>query len=190
AQPAQAFSDLCCPAASVDASRNGGIGRSGWVLYQTPTNWEFRLGGGDNGYTVVVDGGAPPLISDWNHVVGVYDGANASLYFNGQLAAGPIPAIGFLPNTNISIPLRIGATTFPNRAFDGWVDEVAFYGQALAADRVAAHYNTASSNPASYEAQVLADQPIGYWHLDEPAYVPPGVLPTAVNLGFLGSAAN
>jgi hypothetical protein len=189
AMPAQAFTDVFCPAASVDASLNSGNSRFGWVLYGAATNWEFRLGAGFDGYAVTNDGGSV-AVGEWNHVVGVYDGANALLYVNGQLAGGPIPAPGFAPNTNITIPLRIGATTFPNRTFDGWVDEVAFYGTALAADRILAHYNSGSSDPGSYAAEVLSDQPLGYWHLDEPPYSPPGPLPAAVSSGFWGSAGN
>jgi pro-kumamolisin-like protein/concanavalin A-like lectin/glucanase superfamily protein/BACON domain-containing protein len=189
AKPSAAVSDFFSPAGSVDASLNGGNSRFGWIFYQTPTAWEFRLGGGLNGYALVLDGGAP-LIGAWNHLVGVFDGANASLYVNSILFAGPTPVSGFSPNTNIAIPLRLGAPTFPNRTFDGWVDEVAFYPNALGADRIAAHYATASTSPSGYPAQVLADNPLGFWHLDEPPYPTPGWLPTALNVGFLGSAAN
>jgi hypothetical protein len=189
AQPSVAVSDSFCPAASVDASLNAGNARFGWVLYQTPTTWEFRLGGGLNGYALILDGGSP-LIGAWNHLVGVYDGANASLYVNGQLFSGPTPVGGFAPNTNIAVPLRLGATTFTNRTFDGWVDEVALYPVALGASRIAAHYSTGSTSPGGYAAQVLSDNPVGYWHLDEPPYPVPGPLPAALNVGFLGSAAN
>jgi hypothetical protein len=189
AKPAQVVSDLFCAAASVAAWPEVEGSRFGWVFYQAAGAWEFRLGGGLGGYAATNSGGSP-LIGAWNHLVGVYDGANASLYANGQLVAGPTMVSGFLLNTNIHIPLRFGATTFPNRSFDGSVDEVAFYTNVLGADRIAAHYNTASSNPSLYAAQVLADQPAGYWHLDEPAYVGPGPLPVAVNLGFLRSEAD
>ncbi len=190
AKPARVVSDLFCPAASVDASQNGGLSRFGWIFYQTPAStWEFRVGG-FNGYVLTNSSGSAE-IGAWNHLVGVYDGANASFYVNGQLVEGPSVATGFSPNTNNTIPLRLGATTLTNRTFDGWVDEVAFYANALGADRIAAHYNTASSDVSGYAAQVLADQPLGYWHLDEPAYATPGgLLPGALNLGWLGSAAN
>src|SRR5262249_29389877 len=45
-------------------------------------------------------------------------------------------------------------------------------------------------NVNGYAAQVLADQPVGYWHLDEPEYSMPDALPAAIAFGFLGSAAN
>jgi len=189
AQPAREVVDLLCVAASVDGSQNAGNGRFGWVLYQGPSAWEFRLGEGLNGYATINSGGLP-LIGAWNHVVGVYDGVSASLYVNGQAVSGPSPVSEFAPNANLGVPLRIGATTFPNRTFDGWVDEVAFYAAALDSDRIAAHYNMGSTNAVEYAAEVLADRPVGYWHLDEPAYSSSGPLPVAINLGLLGGAAD
>jgi hypothetical protein len=188
AMPAQAVYDLYCPASSVDLSQNGQLSRFGWVIYQWADAWDFRVGN-INGY-IVTNRSSAPIIGSWNHLVGVYDGANISLYLNGQLADGPSPAPGFTANTNFTVPLRFGATTLTNREFNGWVDEAAFYNYALGADRIADHYNTGSSNPGSYAAEILADQPLGYWHLDEAPYSPPATLPVAVNLGYLGSGAN
>src|SRR5229473_508104 len=93
----RASPEFFCPAASVDTVTNVDASRFGWVFYQTPTNWEFRVGGGLNGYAAVINGGGSPPIGAWNHVVGLYDGANASLYVNGQLVAGPSAVSGFAP---------------------------------------------------------------------------------------------
>jgi hypothetical protein len=190
AMPAQPTSDFYSPACSVDSTQNGGNSRFGWVIYQSSTGWKFMLGG-LGGY-VVTDAGGAYQTNVWHHLVGVYDGTNATLYQNGQVIAGPTLANGFAPNTNSGVPLRLGATTLTNRTYDGWLDEVAFYTNALSAAHVAAHYHAATTNKSGYARQILADHPVGYWHLDEPAYTAPdpSTLPVALNIGSLSAAAN
>jgi hypothetical protein len=96
---------------------------------------------------------------------------------------------------NDARPFRIGTTCFDgllgdigtyagNRGFDGWLEEVAFYGAALSANDIAAHYSAATTNGAGYASLVLANNPIGYWRLGEPGN------PPAVNLGSLGTNAD
>ena len=183
------------PDFSIDANN-----RSGWLFYQIYTNtWQFRVGGEHSSYIATITGGQVQA-NVWHHIVGVYDGANVSLYVNGQKAAGPTPAPGFNPNTRRT--LRIGGSLFNggldasrtdgNRGFDGWVDEVAVYASALSASEIAAHHDAATTNNAGYAAQILASNPVGYWHLDEPVYTPPdpSALPLASNSGTLGAAAN
>ena len=121
----------------------------------------------------------------WHHLAGVYDGVNAWFYVDGALVGGPVSASGFGPNG--TQPLRIGATTIPNRTFMGGVDEVAFYNTALSATTIAAHHAAATTNNAGYGAQILTSNPLGYWHLDE-LPVPPPL--QAVNLGALAPNAN
>jgi hypothetical protein len=135
-----------------------------------------------SGYTATLTGGTAQA-NVWQHICGVYDGANATLYVNGQLVAGPTSAAGFAPNQ--LQPLRLGATTLPNRTYDGWLDEVAVYSRALPAGTIAAHYSAASTNNSHYGTQILSDAPIAYWHLDDPVYVAPaaGALPVAFNSG-------
>ncbi|HXP61131.1 MAG TPA: LamG-like jellyroll fold domain-containing protein [Dongiaceae bacterium] len=187
-KPAQIPSDLFCPAAAVDLTQNGGLSRLGWVFYQATNTWQFRLGG-SNGYTATLSGGSAQT-NLWHHLAGVYDGANASLYVNGQKVAGPTSAAGFIPNQDV--PLRLGATTIPNRTYDGWVDEVAFYTKALSPAAVAAHYSAVTTNSSRYHTQILAANPVGYWTLDGPAYTAPALdaLPQALNLGTLAPDAN
>jgi Concanavalin A-like lectin/glucanases superfamily/Pro-kumamolisin, activation domain len=190
AKPNQTPTDFFCPVSSIDDSENGNAARFGWVFYEATGNqWVFRLGN-SSGYVAVLAGGTVET-NVWQHVAGVYDGTNASLYVNGALAAGPTSAAGFSPNANLAVTLRIGATSFGNRTFDGAVDEVAVYTNALSGNTIAAHYHAATTNNAGYGAQILASQPVGYWHLDEPAYVAPapGTLPTAFNIGSLSYLA-
>ena len=185
-KPAQLTPDLFCPAASMDASQNGGNSRMGWLFYQASgATWQFRIGN-LSGYTATLSGGTVQS-NAWHHLAGVYDGTNASLYVNGVRVAGPTPG-GFVPNG--SAAFRLGATTIPNRTFDGWVDEVVFYTNALGSSVLAAHYGAATTNNAGYAAQILASGPVGYWHLDEPAITNNGALPVAVNIGSLAPNAN
>ena len=183
--PAQFTTDLFCPLSSVDSTQNGGTSRSGWLFYQNTNTWQFRVGGFAGYAAIASGGGVQPNV--WQHIVGVYDGVNATLYVNGQNVSGAVSASGFAPNG--SLPLRIGATTIPNRTYDGRVDEAAFYTKALSATTIAAHYNAATTNNAGYGAQILASAPAGYWHLDE---LTPGsgVLPVATNIGSLAPNGN
>jgi hypothetical protein len=185
-KPAQLTPDLFCPAASLDTSQNGGNSRMGWLFYQSSgATWQFRIGN-LAGYTATLTGGTVQS-NAWHHLAGVYDGTNVSLYVNGARVAGPT-AGNFVPNG--SAAFRLGATTIPNRTFDGWVDEVAFYTNALGSNVIAAHYAAVTTNNAGYGAQVLASSPVGYWHLDEPAITNSGTLPVALNIGSLAPNAN
>ncbi|MGH7969417.1 MAG: LamG domain-containing protein, partial [Limisphaerales bacterium] len=181
AKPSSMPPDLFSPVCSLDASLNGGSSRSGYILYADGAagRWQFRTGG-TAGYASTSSGGTLDT-NGWQHVVGVYTGTNTILYVNGAQVA-TAAASGFAPNTNQ--PFRLGATTIPNRTFDGWVDEVAFYGAALDATTIKAHYDAATTNSAGYSTQILANSPVGYWRLEEQGD------PVAANLGTLGAAAN
>jgi hypothetical protein len=187
-KPAQVTTDLFCPAAALDSTQNGGNSRLGWVFYQATNTWQFRLGG-SSGYTATLSGGSARA-NVWHHLVGLYDGAKASLYVDGQKAAGPTSAAGFSPN--LSAPLRLGATTLPDRTYDGWVEQVAFYAKALSPAAIAAHYSAATTNKSGYKAQILAANPVGYWTLEGSAYTVPALdtLPQALNLGTLAPEGN
>lgn len=185
AKPSQNAPDLFCPVCSLDPDSNGGTARSGWLFYQNTNNWQFRLGG-VGGYAATLAGGAVSP-GAWQHVAGVYDGTYAYLYVNGHLVVGPMAVSGFNPNQ--LCPLRIGATTIPNRTFDGHLDEIAFYSRVLSAGEIAAHYSAATTNNAGYSGQILSGSPVGYWRLEDSAYAVPNpqTLPFAFNSG---SASN
>src|SRR5262249_22799242 len=83
-------------------------------------------------------------------------------------------------------------STCGTRGFDGLLDEVAIYTNVLSASTLAAHYDAASTNTAGYGAQILADNPAGYWSFDESTVTPPSPLAitSLANAGSLGSAAD
>lgn len=193
--------------------------RTGYLLYiNVNGRLEFRLGN-TGGYVGTVNTGSSPLnavVGQWRHVVCVFDGAVNRIYINGQqvvsltLTASQIAGL----QQNTQMPFRVSGTPFHggqgvddipweaagsvvgNRAFDGWVDEVAYYGSALSPSTIAAHYDaakpTGGTNVAGYHAQVLADSPVGFWSYEETPPTPPSPasLPIAANSGSLGSAVD
>jgi len=192
AKPSSTAPDLFSPVCSLD--EGDGSYRKGYLVYYdgAASRWNFRLGGGTNVYTNVTatgdnyigdisGGAATPGV--WSHVVAVYNGSSAALYVNGaQVASEAVAATQFAVNSTNAF--RIGATTIPNRNFDGWIQEVAFYNAALDGDTIGEHYAVGTTNGGGYSTLVLASNPVGYWRLGEPAD------PPAANLGTLGAAAS
>jgi hypothetical protein len=131
----------------------------------------------------------------WYHVVGVYDGANIYLYVNGQLGTTVPAPLPFAPVASPAIPMSIGARADGQLGYfryNGSVDEVAYYTNALSAADVLAHFQngTSASPSTAYEQLVLAKKPAAYYRLNEAAYSDPGTRPTAVNAGALAAGAD
>jgi hypothetical protein len=208
-----------CPISNFNPNNYPG-GRVGWIFYLVPTGkWNFRLGL-TSGYAVnllATNGNA--TAGTWQHIAATYDGSTVRLYANGvQIGsvASSAALTGWVPNTGSF--LRFGAaplsgdeqpttsdgiymppfnqnangSTSGNRGFDGLLDEVAIYTNALPASTIAAHYDAATTNTAGYDAQILADNPAGYWNFDESTVTPPSPLAitSLANVGSLGSAAD
>jgi hypothetical protein len=82
---------------------------------------------------------------------------------------------------------------FNCQIFNGAMDEVAVYTNALSASSVLKHYQDATNaNKTLYTNDVLSTKPLVYLRFDEPAYVEPGfnTFPVATNYGSLHAAAN
>jgi hypothetical protein len=159
-------------------------GRAGYLFYQNAATWQMRIGVTTSTTASILNGGTVTP-NEWQHVVGVYSGGAAgimTLYVDG-IQVGTASASY---EVNTDAPFCIGATSAPNRSFDGTVDEVAFYSAVLSADTIAAHYAARTTNAANYASQVLSASPIGYWRLNEPA----DASPVAANSGSLGASAN
>ncbi|HEY5908981.1 MAG TPA: LamG-like jellyroll fold domain-containing protein [Verrucomicrobiae bacterium] len=182
------------PATTPLASLTVANGRCGWILYTvgdgtgTTGGWNFRTGD-STGYRLNFTGATPIAAGNWYHVVVTYDGTNAVMYVNARQDATAANSI-YTPNTDTA--LGIGARGDKNFWYDGTVDEVAIYTNVLSAAEVQAHYEngTNSASGEAYAPLVLAKNPLLYYRLGEPAYVPPPGLVTAVNLGSLGPAAD
>ncbi|MEL6265107.1 MAG: LamG-like jellyroll fold domain-containing protein, partial [Pseudomonadota bacterium] len=90
----------------------------------------------NNFSTVRVD--APITLNEWSHVVFTYDGAQLTLYLNGQL----VDTEAFnAPINHASQPLLIGrGTGSSSYTWTGGLDEVALYGRALTGAEALEHY--------------------------------------------------
>jgi len=179
----QTEANVVCPFASLNRVAPAA---EGWIFYQSATGWNYRQGDSVNNYTVSITASNPIVVDTWYHLVATYDGTTAILYVNGAEAVRQDSA-NFAPNPSVN--LGIGARGDNSFWFDGKVDEVAIYAKTLDATQIAAHYangiNLAPATP--YNELVLAEQPLGYWRLNEPALPP---LPTAANAGSLGAVAS
>jgi RHS repeat-associated protein len=121
----------------------------GFEIYANPANnWEVVAGNGSTGWTYVI--GGTVLLNQWYHLVATYSGSTLSLYANGSLLGTSTGAYAAL--TNSSVPLYIGTDTtstggVKNYFWAGSIDDVAIYGTALSAARIAAHYAAAWAAP-------------------------------------------
>jgi hypothetical protein len=186
-----------CVAANVEFISSPAAQRNGWLIYQgnAPAltdgqGFSFRLYN-STGLTALSQanwlGQLDP--NAFYHVVGTFDGTNLKLYLNGALVATTPISGTFRNNANPAIPMTFGARA--NGASGSFTsiatfDEAAYYGTALSAAQVLAHYQagTNASPVTPYNQVVSSDSPAGYWRFNEPPDV------KAVNIGTLGSAAS
>ena len=123
----------------VVVQKGGASGYSVWqyrLSMSSGGQWRGTVFVGSTAYAVTAPGSA--ALGAWTHLVLTRSGGTLSLYVNGALAA-TASSTGTL-NTTTSI-LGIGRSGASATSwFDGSIDEVAVYGHALAASRVAAHY--------------------------------------------------
>lgn len=141
--------------------------RSGWAFFQRETGWNFRMYNGNGNQMAYNLTGGPAPLNTWSHVVVTWDGAVAKLYVNGTQANVPneIPvgqSTAYNPSTTAT--LTIASLGDGGSPFRGRVDEVAFYPSALTAEKISAHYTTASSTvPEAYANLVKADGALVYY---------------------------
>ncbi|MDB4944522.1 MAG: hypothetical protein JWP97_4056 [Labilithrix sp.] len=78
-----------------------------------------------------------PPVAQWRHLAATYDGSVLRLYVDGLL-------VGSAPDERTTVPhdgpFIIGGSDPMAGAAYAWLDEVAIYDRALAADRIAAHF--------------------------------------------------
>ncbi|MBP7825454.1 MAG: hypothetical protein KA236_02740 [Verrucomicrobia bacterium] len=123
--------------------------------------------------------------NQWYHVAVTRGVGNVTFYLNGKQlgAVKPLATINTTAN-----PLTLGRTATGGEAFTGVLDEPAVYASVLSAERIAAHYYAALTNGPGYPAVILADDPIGYWRLNEPKKVQSTSV--IANSGSLGAVAD
>ena len=175
---------------------------NGWCLFHYPNSsgWVWQLWTGKNAYlALLLQSGTELTPGQWYHVVLVWDGANASMYVDGALVAGPTPAPTFAPmSESIFAGVGILAHSY-NYKFSGEIAELAVYTNVLSSNTIAAHYQNATNTaPAqTYESLVMSLNPLLYYRFADAGYTSatPGVEPApfqpgqplAMNLGTLGT---
>jgi hypothetical protein len=195
-----------CPLENYDPNF-AGSSRAGWYFYvNNAGRWQFRLGN-RSGFTAITGTNGDATTGIWQHIVGTWDGATAKLYANGVLiGSGPVAAANWVNNpqsflrmggtslsgTNAVTPIISASSNNGDRGYDGWLDEVAIYNKLLSTSTINAHYQAAATNNAGYHAQILSDNPVAYWELEEPAVAAPapGTFPIASNMGSFGASAD
>jgi hypothetical protein len=137
----------------------GGWGdSSGWFFYQSPgdpgpSSWIWVQKGGG-----VWLGGGDVRKNQWDHLVASFDGTNVTFYVNG-VKKGSADAATALPNSGR--PFCIGQRADSNCYFDGNVDEVAIYTNALSESQIQLHYQVGLTN--------FYSGPIGAYVTQDPA---------------------
>lgn len=121
--------------------------QSGWYVYQ--------IAGSPTAFACITASGvwiqsAPITLFNWYHIVGTYDGTNMSFYLNGTLV-GTQSAAGYTANSvnNAGVnPIALGfrGDSSGYGAFDGNLDEFAYYTNVLTAAQVLAHYEAGTNS--------------------------------------------
>jgi RHS repeat-associated protein len=154
-----------------------GAGADNIVLcrYGTTDQLELAILKGGAWVTSLVSAAGAIALNQWQHFVATVDtSGHAAMYKNGVLLTS---GTGGLPGNVVRNSNYIGRSNWNGDAyFDGAMQEVAVYPNALSAARVLAHYQAAttpnysvSSTNAVYPNALRNDYPLSYWRLDEPA---------------------
>jgi hypothetical protein len=147
--------------------------RSGWVFFQRPdgAGWNFVMyngTGGQRGWDLT---GGSSALNTWHHLVAVWNGSTATLYYNGvntNAANAPTGAVLYRPNPGPDPDDRLSLGRYGDGTdgtrFTGAIDEMAFYDVALTPLQIAAHFNTATTSnvPGAYSSLVIADGALEY----------------------------
>jgi hypothetical protein len=125
--------------------------------------WRAQFTGGSTDFDFI----APGSVDNWSHFVLTYDGTNAWAYYNGQVIGGRAPGIPLdtLPDQH---PFQIGNYSGGNATpgggeFNGVIDDVAVYNEALMPNQVEHLYNGGdpATLPVPGDPPVLPDARIG-----------------------------
>jgi hypothetical protein len=114
--------------------------RSGWLIYQFPTNWNFRTYFGVSTTAAVnLNGVTTPVLGSWTHLAVTWDGTTASLYVNGLLEGTQVSTTtpNYLPGTGGGF--CVGARADASFFYGGNVSDAALYNRVLTAQEISAH---------------------------------------------------
>ena len=171
---------VCCMSQFVEGTRTG------WLVYMSSAGWNFRTYyANGTAFSMSITGGGAPVANQWYHIVVTFDSGTleGKIYVNGAVTSGTASA--YIPNNGN--PFAVGRRADNAFGWPGTAGEAAIYSTVLTATQVNAHYTAGGAGDATaYRTAVLADAPLGYWRLNEAAYVPL----VAVNGGSSGAANN
>lgn len=81
-----------------------------------------------------------PVISQFHHFVGTWDGGSLRLYRDGTLVAGPTARTSVTSNEFNNIGLGVRTDPTPTGYWDGGIGRVAIYHSVLSESRILAHF--------------------------------------------------
>jgi hypothetical protein len=99
--------------------------------------------------------GGGVAVNSWQHVVGTFNGTHQTLYVNNTIVSSASVNMSFSNQSTANDDF----VTLGCDGFNGLLDEVALYNQALSAQEVAEHWHAVVGNPSFYHVQ-LESQPL------------------------------
>ena len=134
----------------VKENSSGGQRNYALVIAANTMNVRYAVWAGDCATKFAFNSTGQLMQNAWNHVVFTYDGSTASLYINGALDSSNAASTGSL--CQAAVPVKIGKETSAFQPFNGVLDGIVIYNQALSAVSVASLYGSL----------------VAAWNLDEP----------------------
>jgi hypothetical protein len=108
--------------------------------------WQFKF---DDGTWLECIMSTLPTMGEWHHITGTFDGETFKVYLDGELGAELQSSQEALPANDL--PVIIGKRINPEgRFFEGMIDEVAIYDQALSADEIQVAMAGGQGEPRPY----------------------------------------
>ena len=111
--------------------------RQGYVLFVNGDTGQIGFERWRDDAKEAVTSKGPVPTNDATHVVAAYDGETMRLFLNGIEVASTSSAMSL---RDTQLPFRLGNNAVGTSPFEGTIDEVAVYDEALAAETVVAHY--------------------------------------------------
>ncbi|MBI4091220.1 LamG domain-containing protein, partial [candidate division WWE3 bacterium] len=145
------------PTAAGDANGFTGIVHKGTLTTSTSDPYaiyflsnrklRFAIDSATTGKTI--DSTTVLSLDTWYHVVVVYDGANVSIFLNGNATPDTTDTTTITTLNTVATEVYIGASKFgsnPYRYFTGRIDETGIWTKALTTTEIAQLYNSGSGN--------------------------------------------
>jgi hypothetical protein len=107
--------------------------RLGWDDTATPIFWTTQAGGSSDVYATT-----PMIEGAWSHVVITKAGATVTIYLDGAAVGGA--DVTYVAPDLAGSSTELGLASLHGMSSEGQFDELAIYGTALPAARIAAHY--------------------------------------------------